>query len=168
MIKSRRCLAADGRGELHIIEEPIPELNDNHVLVQVERSLISPGTEIAYGLMNARKSPNPSAPMRKFGYGNAGVVLEVGKGCTHFEPGDRVACMGGTALHSTHVVVPKNLCIAIPGNIDYSQAAFSHLAATGMHCVRRGGVGLGHHVVIAGMGIIGQIASQLSRISGAH
>jgi NADPH:quinone reductase len=163
----RRVLTLNGRGEISLFDEPIPPVAPGTVLVEVKSSLVSPGTELG-GVPSLREKPT-DAPPRPFGYGNAGVVLAVGEGVTDIAPDARVACMGaGYALHATHVVVPMNLTVPIPDGLSFDEAAFAHLAATGLHAVRRGEVQFGQNVVVMGLGLVGQLTAQFARSCGAH
>ena len=164
----RRVVAYDGEGKILVLREPVPEVLPNTVLVEVKSSLISAGTELMNGVCGRRRKPDATQPPRKFGYGNAGIVLAAGEGCEGIRPGMRLACMGGTALHASHVVVPRNLTVPIPDGLGFDEAAFAHLAATAVHAVRRGEVEFGQHAVVLGLGIVGQIAAQVARLAGAH
>ncbi len=165
--KRRRYVAMTGDGGIVVEEGPIPQPKRGEILVEVKASLISPGTEM--GAVKARReNPDPSAPLRPFGYSNAGVVVAKGDGCEEFEEGMRVACMGaGYALHASHACVPKNLCVPIPEEVSYEEASFCHLSATALQAVRRAEPQLGEFFAVVGLGIIGQVASQLLRLSGA-
>ncbi len=165
--KMRRVVTMDGAGKIAVAQEPIPELKANTILVDVKSCLISPGTELHDA---ARRRAKPSdAPPKPFGYGNAGVVLEVGEGVEGVKAGDRLACMGGGhAIHGSHAVMPKNMVTSIPESLSFDEATFAHLAATALQAVRRSQVQFGQNVAVFGLGIIGQIISQISRLCGAH
>jgi NADPH:quinone reductase len=164
----RRTVTLDGTGTIAVSDDAIPELKPGSVLVEVRSSLVSPGTELG-GVPARRESPDPERPPRPFGYGNAGVVLAVGEGCEEIAPGQKLACMGaGYAQHASHVVVPRNLTTAIPEELSFDEAAFAHLAATGLWAVRRARVEFGHSLAVFGLGLVGQIAAQAARASGAH
>jgi NADPH2:quinone reductase len=107
MSESRRVLAADGSGQISVIEEALPEPKNGQVLVEIAASMISPGTELG-GISRRRESPG-DAPPKPFGYSNAGVVTRLGEGVTKLEIGQRVACMGGGyAQHASHGCVPEH------------------------------------------------------------
>ena len=164
----RKVAAIDGRGRGLCIEEEVPSLGGGEVLVEVRASLISPGTELG-GAKKMRVEPDPSRKPRPFGYANAGVVAEVGTGVDQFRPGQRVACMGGGyALHADWAVVPQNLCVAVPEEVGFEAAAAVHLAATGLHAVRRTAPLYGENGMVVGLGIIGQFAAQFAQLSGCH
>jgi len=159
----------DYKGEVFVEEEPIPVLKEGEILVKVYASLISPGTELG-NIQRLRKNPDNSKFEKiHFGYSNAGEVVEIGKGCKNFKIGDRVACMGGNyALHTNYACVPQNLCVHIPEGVSYEEGSFCHLGATALWAVRRGKLEIGENIAVLGLGIIGQIVCQLSKISGCH
>lgn len=163
----RKVAAIDGKGRFHVIEEPIPEPKPGQVLIEVAASLISPGTELG-GIARRRENPT-DAPPRPFGYQNAGTVIRLGEGVDRFAVGDRVACMGGGfAQHATHAAVPVNLTVPIPEGVSFEEAAFCHLAATALHAVRRAEPAFGENFAVSGLGVVGQLAVQLARLSGTH
>jgi predicted dehydrogenase/threonine dehydrogenase-like Zn-dependent dehydrogenase len=103
------------------------------------------------------------------GYSAAGEVVEVGSDVTGFRAGDRVACAGaGYANHAEFNFVPVNLTARVPDNVSYPEAAFATLGAIALQGVRRLSPTLGEQVVVVGLGLIGQIAAQLLRLSGCR
>jgi len=167
--KKRKVAAVCGDGRIRLVRQDVPPLRPGTVLVEVHASLVSPGTELGgwRGLAARRKSPDPDARPRPFGYSNAGIVLEAGEGMDEFKSGDRVACIGaGYALHTNLAVVPHNLCVALPDNVTFEQGAYAMLSATALHCMRRGTPEFGENTAIAGMGILGQLAGQFYRMAG--
>lgn len=164
----RKYAGITGDGRIVLEYGPMPDVGTGEVLVEVHASLISPGTEMR-GVLARRANPKPDAPLQPFGYSNAGIVIAKGEGCDELDIGMRVACMGGGyALHATHGCVPKNLCVPIPDNVSYEEATFVHLAATALQAIRRAELQLGETVAIVGLGIIGQVACQLAKLSGAY
>ncbi len=168
-MEKRICAFYNYKGEIFVEEEPIPKLKNGEVLVKVYASLISPGTELG-NIKKLREKPDPSKFLKRaFGYSNTGEVIEIGKGCKNLKVGDRVACMGASyALHSNYACIPQNLCVVLPKEVSYEEGSFCHLAATSLWAVRRGKLEIGENVLVIGLGIIGQIICQLSKISGSH
>lgn len=163
----RKYAAVTGDGRIVIEEGDIPAVGKGELLIKVYASLISPGTEIG-GIISRRKKPQPHHAPQPFGYSNSGIVIAKGEGCDEFDVGARVACMGaGYALHATHAVVPKNLCVPIPEHVSYEEASFVHLASTALQAIRRAELQLGEYVAVFGLGIIGQVICQLGKLSGA-
>ena len=156
-------------GQLGTVEKDLPALADNQVLVEVHTSLISPGTEMR-SAANLRKKPAAAdAAPTEFGYSNAGIILETKGDCKGLKPGMRVACMGaGAASHANYSIVPVNLVVPIPDSVTFEQASYLSLAATSLQAVRRTGVQLGEYGAVLGQGIVGNLAAQLYRLSGAR
>lgn len=104
------------------------------------------------------------------GYSAAGDVIAVGNGVAHeFAIGDRVAVAGAAlANHAEVNAVPRNLCVKLPESVDYSQGCYATLAAIALHGVRNAGVGLGDRVLVVGLGLVGQLVSQLCVAAGAR
>ena len=164
----RKIAAIDGNGRGVCVESEVPELGPGEVLVRVVASLISPGTELGrVGVLRA--NPTPAVEPRPFGYTNAGIVEKVGSAVEQFEVGEGVACMGGGyALHTDWACVPQNLCVSVPAGVSFEQAASVHLAATGLHAVRRIAPLYGENGVVYGLGLVGQFAAQFAQLSGCH
>lgn len=101
------------------------------------------------------------------GYSCAGVVIEVGERVDDFKAGDRVSCArSGFASHAEIVSVPKNLCAKIPDNVDFDSAAFATVGAIALHALRLSELTLGENIAIIGLGLLGQLATQMARASG--
>ena len=164
----RKIAAIDGCGKGICLAEDLPDLGPGDVLVQVQASLISPGTELG-GVQAMRQNPDPDKKLRPFGYTNAGIVEQVGAEVQQFKPGQGVACMGGGyALHSDWALVPQNLCVSIPEGVSFEEAAAVHLAATGLHAVRRTAPLYGENGMVVGLGLVGQLSAQFAQLSGCH
>jgi predicted dehydrogenase/threonine dehydrogenase-like Zn-dependent dehydrogenase len=102
------------------------------------------------------------------GYSCAGVVTEVGEGVTDLHVGNRVACAGaGYANHAGVNVVPRNLVARVPDEVSFEEAAFVTLGAIALQGVRRTDPGLGDRVAVLGLGLLGQITTQMLRAAGA-
>ncbi len=103
------------------------------------------------------------------GYSAAGAIVEVGAGVRRLKVGDRVACAGaGYANHAAVNFVPENLVAPVPPGLAMSAAAFATLTSIALHGVRRLAPTLGEHVVVVGLGLVGQLAAQLLRIAGCR
>ncbi len=156
-----------GSGEVTTREAILADLNDGEVRIKVHTSLISPGTEMA-GVKDKRANPNTDKDPVVFGYANAGEVIEVTGDCKGIELGMRVAAMGGRANHANYANVPVNLVVPIPDSVTYAQASYACLGATALQAVRRTSPQLGEYGLVLGLGIVGNLVSQLLQISGAR
>jgi len=103
------------------------------------------------------------------GYSCAGEVVEVGRDAAGFAVGDRVACAGlNYANHAEIDYVPRNLVARMPDGLSFDDACFVTLGAIAMQGVRLAQLELGERVVVLGLGLVGQIALQIARCSGAR
>ncbi|HLJ57549.1 MAG TPA: zinc-binding alcohol dehydrogenase [Chthonomonadaceae bacterium] len=166
--KTRRVVTVARSGHVQVRTEPMPEAAPGRLLVRVKASLISPGTEL--GAWTGKTRPDtPEGPYRAFGYQNAGEVTGLGEGCTGFEIGQRVACMGaGYAQHADYASVPQRMATPLPDSVSDEEGAFAALAPTAMHAARRGEVAFGEDVAIIGPGVVGQLTAQVCKIAGAR
>jgi len=186
-----------GSGDMIIQEVPYPQLGKGMVIVKNHYSIISAGTEGSTvvaarksligkakerpqqvkQVLDTLKKQGPiqtyRAVMKKLdaysplGYSCAGEVIEVGKGVTEFEVGDKVACAGvGYANHAEIVSVPINLCVKLDANSNLKDAAYNTLGAISMQGVRQADMRLGESCVVIGLGLLGQLAALILKASG--
>lgn len=103
------------------------------------------------------------------GYNASGTVVEVGARIKDIKIGDRVACAGaGYANHAEYIKVPKNLLVKILKDLNFKEASTVTLGSIVMQGVRRAEVKLGENIAIIGMGILGQLVSQIVTAAGAR
>ena len=100
------------------------------------------------------------------GYSGAGIAVEVGSDVDGIGVGDLVA-YGGQG-HAEYVRVPKNLCVRVPDGVTTREAAFVALGSIALQGVRRADVQVGDTVVVIGLGLVGQLVSQLLQVAGAR
>jgi predicted dehydrogenase/threonine dehydrogenase-like Zn-dependent dehydrogenase len=189
----KQILQNIANGETQLVEVPCPQNKNGQLLISTTKSLVSVGTErmlIDFGksgwIQKARSQPDKvkmvlgkvktdgimptiDAVRSKLdqplplGYCNVGIVQD--NGGTAFEVGSRVISNGN---HAEIVRVPKNLCAAIPDNVDDESAAFTVLAAIAMQGVRIANPSIGETVVVTGLGLIGLITVQLLKANGCR
>jgi 2-desacetyl-2-hydroxyethyl bacteriochlorophyllide A dehydrogenase len=139
------------------------------MLVEAKTTAISAGTEIANfrGITTYRSAANPDWRADPYypGYSLAGVVRTVGEGVSRFAPGDRVCGMGP---HASAVVVDPERFVRVPDAVSFDDAAMTTLVCIVMNSVRLARIELGERVAVVGGGLIGQLALQLGRLSGAR
>jgi len=150
-----------------VAEEPLRDPGPGEVLVEALFSLVSTGTELtAYtgsfppGSAWARYVRYPFKP----GYSSVGRVIEVGSGVEGVNVGSVVAA---PAPHADRYVWRAGELVEVPSGASPEEATFHTLAAGVMHAVRLAGVKLGESAVVVGAGLLGQLAVQFSRLSGA-
>ncbi|MDE0636012.1 MAG: zinc-binding alcohol dehydrogenase [Candidatus Poribacteria bacterium] len=160
-MKGQRVIWPD-RAKVDIEEFDLPAIKDDEVLVATECTLISPGTERAFllSLPNA-KGGYPSRP----GYSNIGKVVEIGKNVSGYVVGDRVASTQG---HTSHFVIsPSRLLKVEASDAPAEEMVFFNLGAIALQGVRKAQIELGEPTLVLGQGLIGLLALQLSKLSGA-
>ncbi len=184
-------------GKTEVVETPIPAVQPGNILVKTKASLVSAGTERSLvnfaekslvGKAKARPdllkqvidkakkegilSTLDSAMNRLdqpflLGYSSAGIVMEVGRNVTAFQPGDRVACSGGGhAVHAEYALIPENLAARIPDNVNFSSAAFATLGAIALNGIRLTSPQIGESVAVIGLGLLGLITAELTKANG--
>jgi len=159
MKKYQKIIFRDSQAE--IIEEQLPELENDQILIQTQCSLISPGTERAALTRlwdDAEFRANP-------GYALAGDVIKIGKQVDSFQVGDRVITLKNHASLSITSIEPW-VTLKIPNNVSYEVSTFLPLASVALHAIRRVDLKLGETLAIIGAGIIGLISIQLAKMVG--
>ncbi len=184
------------KGLKHIVVDEVPDPVSiaHHVLVKPFYSLISSGTETADIHQDAlvkEVAENPShlrkvwevmkqqGPIRtltevraKFseyaalGYSGAGVVVDKHPTVKNVEIGDRVAYGGEGTGHAETVLAGSNLVVNVPDEVPFEHACFTTLGSIAMNSVRIAQIGIGDVVAVIGLGLVGQLVSQLVRVQG--
>ncbi|MBI4979128.1 MAG: zinc-binding dehydrogenase [Spirochaetes bacterium] len=140
------------------------------VLVETVCSLVSAGTELA---MYTKIHPHFSDPANTWakypffpGYSSVGVVRETGSGVTDLAAGDMIYFWG---KHATYQVVntKSSRMIKIPANAAYEPFVFYHMAEIALTASWQVPAAFGKSVLVAGMGVIGNLAAQIYMLSGA-
>ena len=105
--------------------------------------------------------------LKALGYSTSGVVMASMDTNGVFKAGDRVACAGQDyASHSEVVGVPQNLVVKIPDNVSFEEASFTTLGAIALQGVRQANPTLGENICVIGLGLLGQITTQLLKANG--
>ena len=160
-------------------EVEIPGLGEGEVLVEIEASASSPGTE-RWCLTDRMVIPGqpPLAFPHVPGYQAAGTVLEVGAGVRTVRPGERVfsrncrppagwpgSWWGG---HVGYHVAAENEVILMPASVSTEVASGLLLAQVGYNGAMKPPLSPGEAAVVIGEGLVGQYAAQVLRHRGAH
>lgn len=185
-----------GLRDIIVDDVPAPSLRPNHVLVQPAFSLISSGTETASihkeGVLKT-VADNPShiqkvldvmrvngpvqtiAEVRaKFsdyavlGYAGAGWVIGRHDSVKDLKIGDRVSYGGEGTGHGEVIMTGRNLVARVPDGVPLDVAAFTTLGSIALNAVRIAQISLGETVVVLGLGLVGQLVSQLARLQGGR
>ena len=175
MNETGRRLVFVRRDRVEVEQFDVPSPGPGQVLVRVHRSQVSAGTE-KNGILSAKSSD----VRRPLGYTTIGRVLEVGAGVDDSRPGDRVMAMGN---HGSHWLAGRfydgtsaepygeqdwDSIHPIGYEITDEQAAFAMLGDVALMGVRRAQLQIDESVAIYGQGVVGQLTTQLCRLSGAY
>jgi predicted dehydrogenase/threonine dehydrogenase-like Zn-dependent dehydrogenase len=183
-----------GFADIVVDEVPDPIVTPHHVLIRPHYSLISSGTETASihseGVLNevahnpshiqkvwdVMKSAGPISTYTELrakfsayavlGYSGAGVVVDKHSTVTDLELGDRVAYGGEGTGHGETIITGRNLVARIPDSVSFEHATFATLGSIAMNAVRTANIGIGDLVAVVGLGLVGQLVSQLVRMQG--
>lgn len=161
MLARRVTFLSKGVVSLESFDLPCPKAGE--VRVDIEYSMLSPGTELAW--LNA--APGTPGTFPQFtGYSSSGRVVEVGAGVTRFKPGDRVAI---DTPHASSAVIPADAegIASLPDSVDVLDASAFRLVTIALQGVRKASIQLGDSALVLGLGIIGNLAGQLVRAAGA-
>ena len=155
---------------LELVDVPRPEPAPTEVLVRVAAAGVNPvdwKTRTRGGFLGS--------PPFTVGWDVAGVVEEVGRGVTRFEPGDRVFGMPRfpreAAAYAEYITSPSRQLARTPEELDDVHAAALPLAGltAWQALVETAGVEEGHRVLIlAAAGGVGHLAVQIAKARGAY
>ncbi len=183
-------------GKIDVIDGIAPNILTDSVLVKVNYSVISTGTELSSIssrgnlLKTAMDRPDLVKLLLKklkdsgvkstyslvqsklslpteLGYSCSGIVIE--SKLSNFKKGDRVAVAGaGIANHADFVVAPRNLVTKIPENVSLKDAAHTTISSIAMQGVRRLDPKIGETHIVLGLGLLGQITCQILKANGCN
>lgn len=180
-----------GPEDVRIEERPIPEIDDNSVLIKTRVSLTC-GTDV-----KTFHRGHPSVkPGGTFGHEVAGDIVKAGKNVKNFKVGDRVVphntgvcgkcfyCKSGrpdgscedkariVGGHSEYVVVPGRIVelnmFHIPEGVPYKAAALTEPFSCAVYGADMTKTSYNDTVVILGAGPIGLMIAMLMKMKGAR
>ena len=147
-------------------ELPTPQPGPGEVLIDIKAaSLNFPDLLIVQNKYQIKPTP-PFVPGAEY----AGVVQAVGEGVQHLKLGQPVACLSGTGGFATHTVANAKLCLALPQDFSFvDAAAFIMIYATSYHALMdRAQLKAGETVLVLGAaGGVGTSAIQIAKAAGA-
>ena len=154
--------------ELLSVDNPLPK--DDEVMVELEYSAISSGTEKA-NFIGERNSVNMAENEecifpRTVGYGTAGRVIEIGDKVKNIRVGDRVIVCWGK--HKKHLTVKEDQVIRIPDEVSTKEACMSLISTFPLGAIRKCRLEIGESAMVMGLGILGIFAVQQLKAAGAY
>lgn len=180
-----------GVGNIELQEVPVPEINENEVLIEVKAAGVC-GTDI-----HIRHDQFPYWPPVILGHEFSGIIVKAGKQVKNWQEGDLVvgephtkACgycyycrtgniqicpekrspgWGIDGAFAKFIKMPPHLLHRVPNNINFEEAALTEILANVVHDVlERGKVEPSDFVVVTGPGTIGLFSAVVAQISGAR
>jgi 2-desacetyl-2-hydroxyethyl bacteriochlorophyllide A dehydrogenase len=166
-----RAIVFTNINETDLVEFEQKSPVDNEVLVKVEVSCVSPGTELrCLAGKEANAGPFPFIP----GYAQAGIVLESGKRSV-IKPGTRVVSNGTRYAdhlkwswggHCEYSICHEyELCI-IPDNVGFGEASVAVIMGIPMRGARLAAPKENETAVIVGLGLIGNLSARIFQTFG--
>jgi len=162
------------QGKVVVEDVPTPACGAGQILVENLFSLISSDTELSSSNYQTKlakwikllKEQGFSAGVTP-GYSCCGRVIKVGKDIIDIKKGDIVACAGANiASHAEFISVPRNLAVKIPDGVSFEDACSATVGAIALQGVRQADLRVGENAVVVGLGLIGQLTTQILLASG--
>ncbi len=142
--------------KVEVIKKEKPNIKPYYLLIKTLHSAISPGTE--HGLIQNSKDKQVN-----LGYSAVGIVEKCGEGVEGYQEGDVVTCYGAPYVeHSEYLLVPVTLCAKVPPGVKPKEAALAGIGAISIHGLRVAKLEFGESVVIAGLGLFGQLIAKIA------
>jgi len=168
MKQKRIVFTAPCKAEL--LEDMIPSVGSNDVLVELAVSTVSSGTERANVSGDTNISPDKPLDKAVFprygGYSSAGTVVRIGGEVKSIRVGDRVALEWST--HNQYVCLnEKNVIVIKDDDISFEEAAMCHIGTFPLAAIRKCRTEIGEACIVMGLGILGQMAILQLRAAGA-
>jgi 2-desacetyl-2-hydroxyethyl bacteriochlorophyllide A dehydrogenase len=170
--------------QIQFLEEPPRELEAHEVRVRTLFSGISSGTELTLFrgtnpylhkhwdstrrlFVADAEASGLTYPITNWGYEEVGAVIEVGPAVSDLQPGSIVY---GTWGHRTSAIIDAAFARdrQLPPHADPILGIFSHIGPIALNGILDGAIRLGETVAVFGLGVVGQLAAQLARLSGAE
>ncbi len=140
-----------GKKELKWIQNELPPLAHDEVLVKTIAGAISIGAELPQYLETDITERQPVYP-KETGYENYGEIIEVGKEVAKLKKGDRVIASFG---HKDFGVIPEYKALPVPRDIHYTDALLTILSCDAAKGVMKLNPGKEDKVLVTGMGTMG-------------
>jgi 2-desacetyl-2-hydroxyethyl bacteriochlorophyllide A dehydrogenase len=147
------------KGKINLVEEEVPSLGREDVLIKVGACGICTGDLYGFsGYPVWFKLPSP------LGHEPSGEVVEVGNDVTRFSKGDHVTALGGPGF-SDFVLVNESYVEKVPENVPFECVIGEPLACV-VNAVRLIYPKIGDNVAVVGTGFMGLLLIQaLSHLS---
>lgn len=161
-----------GIEQVEVREQPLAALAEGELLVEVECSAISAGTEMlvyrgqipnempldaTITVLRSQQQDQQQYPLQ-YGYASVGIIKVAGAGVDAALIGQRVFAFQPHASH--FIATPANV-IPVPADIAAEDAVFLPNMETAVNLIQDGSPALGERVVVLGQGIVGLLLVNL-------
>jgi len=150
---------------LRAVEGREPRPGAGEVLVRV----LAAGVSFTDALLRAGTYLGVPRPPFTPGYEFVGVVEELGPGCSHLRPGDRVAALTAYGAYAERVCVPEAEAVEVPADLDPAEVVCLVLTYTTAYQLlhRAAQVAPGESVLVHGAaGRVGTAVLELGALAG--
>jgi len=154
-MKTMKKMIVSGPRKTEITEVPIPQINDDQMLVRVTLS----------GMCHSELYPWQTGSSNEIGHESVGVVEKVGINVKGFKKGDRVTGLGGGAYKEYIVVDPRKMA-HVPDSVKDEDAISEPLACLLSAAMKLPVKTLGDTVAVVGCGYMGLGAISLFKVMG--
>src|SRR5687767_7096950 len=157
---TQRVVKLAGVGNIGIAIVPVPEPGEGEVLVRLQRSLISRGSEIGRRYLAAEALDH-----RIMGYSAAGEIAALGPGATGFAVGDPVVAVAPHAGFVSADPRPGDGSWVMPlaDGLSFDHATFHPLLTSALMWAENALIEAGQTVAILGQGLVGLLMLQTVR-----
>jgi NADPH:quinone reductase len=148
-------------------ELPTPSPKADEVLLEIKAASLNFPDLLIVQDKYQLKPALPFVPGSEY----AGIVRAVGADVQHLRVGQHVACLSGTGGFGTHTLAPAALCLPLPANFGFvDAAALTMTYGTSHHAlVDRGQLKAGETLLVLGAaGGVGTAAIQIGKALGAR
>ncbi len=142
------------KADLVELEPDTKPLGSREVAGWMERSLVSPGTELAGYQGQWSGARYPLTP----GYAAVFRVTDVGGEVTDLHPGDLAFCTGG---HKAYQRAPREHVVPLPPGLSEDVAPFARLMCVTMSTLTTTTARPPARVIVTGLGIVGHLAAKV-------
>lgn len=160
-----------GYKKAELVDQEVGALKDDEVLVKMEYTAVSAGTEKANLLATPNRGdivearPLDQSFPAQCGYSGVGEVLMAGSLVTHVAAGDRVVTSWGHH-RSRQRFTRQNVIPVDQTELDSRAAAYAMICGISLGGVRKARPEIGESVLVMGQGVIGIFATAFARIGG--
>lgn len=172
----RRSVEFLSPGNVHIVEEAVPKVGSNQLLIRTSCSLISTGTELKVfkgdldpdeptDLTIDSLKEKMTYPLR-YGYSLVGEVVAVGDGVVEADWLGKLVF--SFSPHSSAVVIDVSSAMLVPEGIAPEDAVFLPSVETAVSFVQAARPNIGERVLVVGQGLIGMLTGAvMTQLSNA-